>query len=119
MSSPKAIAQAGNWRVFKIDESLRSAMKSAREKEGQTVAEFLESSLDNHLPQLIESLQALGVQKSGKSRPARLPMTRGNLNLLKKSAIATGLDQSQLLLACLRLASKAQPAKRGRKAGAK
>src|SRR5262249_45966661 len=57
-----------------LPEPLRQAMQQARAARGQTNAAFVAGAVADHLPRLVESLQALGYGKLlGKRRPARLP----------------------------------------------
>lgn len=102
------------YRVYRIEESLRSAMKAARAKQGLTVATFLSRAVRSELPSLVKQLQALGIRPKAKGRPARLPMADDLLDLLREASQETAIPASFLLQACLNVAVSRKPAKRAR-----
>jgi hypothetical protein len=110
-------------RVVKFSPELRAAFAAKREQDEIKVADLLAASLERELPRLVEQVLAAGFRpRSSKSRPARLPLNAGLLDLLAKAAAATGQDQVALLTACLTRTCgdvKAKPTRRGRKAVAK
>ncbi len=105
-------------RVVPLPEPLREAMQQARDARGQTNAAFVAGAVADHLPRLIEGLQALGYGKlEGKRRPARLPFSKeaGTLQTLREASEQVQVPAIQLLLLCLAAATSEQPAKRKRR----
>ena len=94
------------YRVWKLDVSLRNAISDKRTSRQQTVREFVADAVDQELPELLNKLNELGIinEPSGVA-PVRLPMEDATLAELRKVSQASGLGQSQLLTAGLRLAT--------------
>src|SRR5262245_13048494 len=100
-------------RVLAMPEPLRQAMQQARDANGQTNAAFVAGAVADHLPRLIEGLQALGYGKLlGKRRPARLPFSTeaGTLQALRDASDQVHVPAIQLLLLCLAAATAEEPA---------
>lgn len=94
------------FRVYRIDDSTREAIKNARLANAQTVKQFLDSAITEQLPLLLAELRASGITSvSGKLRPLRAPLTDSLVQLLQAASVDSGLPQSLLLLTALRRAS--------------
>jgi hypothetical protein len=85
-------------------------MSIARATTGKTVAEFLTAAIDEHLPQIVADLEAIGVPAkiSDSARPARLPMDPRLIAILNSAAKVTGIPTTRLLAACIQRASRSQ-----------
>ena len=103
---PNPKTQETVYRVYRVPEPLRKAMRQKRAQRGQTVQEFIETAVVDELPRLVESLGNLHIGAADPdARPAKLPLDERLLANLKGASIETGLSQSQLLLASLRAAA--------------
>jgi len=92
-------------RVFYIPEALRESMGTARERLELTIRAFITDSVQKELPDIVQTLSAMGIEKSSDVRPVRWPIDQATLNTLAYAAEQTGIDQSKLLQACLHIAS--------------
>ena len=92
-------------RVYRIPESLRGAIGAAREKRELTIRGFIAEAVQQELPDIIDLLTNLGIEKHSELRPVRWPVDPAVLQTLAYASEQTGIDQSKLLLACLFLAS--------------
>ena len=64
------------YRVFKLPESLLTAMREKRDEVKTTNVRFLADAVDRHLPGLVEDLQRLGFGvHGGDQQMARLPLS--------------------------------------------
>ena len=91
------------FRVYRMPEPLRKAMRQKRAQRNQTVQEFIQTAVADELPRLVESLGKLHIGPADpEARPAKLPLDERLLASLRQASAETGLSQSQLLLACLR-----------------
>jgi hypothetical protein len=102
------------YRVVAMPEPMRQAMQQARDARGQTNGTFVAGAVADHLPRLMEGLQALGHDKlRGQRRPARLPFSQaaGTLQVLREAGDKIQVSAVQLLLLCLAAATAEQPAK--------
>ena len=100
---PNPKTQETVYRVYRMPEPLRKAMRQKRAQRGQTVQEFIQAAVADELPRLVESLGNLHIGPADPdARPARLPLDERLLASLKGASTETGLSQSQLLLACFR-----------------
>lgn len=94
-----------SYRVWKLHVSLRNAISDKRTSRQQTVREFVGDAVDEELRELIENLAELGIANDSVTNAAvRFPMGDSTLTQLRAASQESGLDQSQLLTACLRLA---------------
>lgn len=95
-------------RVYKLDRPLREAIKQKREQVSTTNRELIREAVTEQLPQLVEELAKLGVavEDAESVGPARLPMEHPVLQALARASQWSGLDQQQLLTACLRLQTR-------------
>jgi hypothetical protein len=93
-------------RVYHIPEHLRETIDKMRKKRGETIRNFLSSSVAEELPNLAKTLLGSGIEKFSKTRPARWPMEPETLKKLAYVSEQTGVPQNQLLLACITIASK-------------
>ena len=83
-------------------------MSAYRDSQGLTTAAFLADAILEHLPAIIDELQAVGIPAAGgTTRPARLPMDPKTLEALKQGSQATGIPATKLLAACIQRASRA------------
>jgi hypothetical protein len=90
------------YRVYRVSEPIRKAMRQKRVQRNQTVQEFIQVAVADELPRLMESLSKLQIKPADpEARPAKLPLDERLLASLKKASIDTGLPQSRLLIACL------------------
>ncbi|MBS0206767.1 MAG: hypothetical protein JSS49_28160 [Planctomycetes bacterium] len=92
-------------RVYYVPEALRENMGLARERLELTIRAFITDSVQKELPDIVEQLAAMGIEKSSDLRPVRWPIDQATLNTLAYAAEQTGIDQSKLLMACLHIAS--------------
>jgi hypothetical protein len=115
-------AAATIYRVFHFEESLREDLRTARETKGQTTAVFIRAAVDEQLPALVASLQALGFGRPAtKVRPARLPFAEETLQTLRTASHEVAVPANHLLalvLASAALAANTKPSKRGRRKAA-
>lgn len=95
-------ARAG-YRVVRLGEPLRQALRSRREATGQTVRAFLAEAVEHELPALVAALGELEIsaEVGSAGRPARLPLSAGGLAALRTAAETLGLPASLLLRASL------------------
>ena len=99
---PNPKTQETIYRVYRVSEPIRKAMRQKRAQRNQTVQEFIQVAVVDELPRLVESLSKLQIKTAdSEARPAKLPLDDRLLASLKKASIDTGLPQSQLLIACL------------------
>ena len=104
---PNPKTQETVYRVYRVPEPLRKAMRQKRAKWGQTVQEFLAGAVDGELPRLVQMLGALGISGANPAaHPAKLPLDDRLLAELKRASEDTGLPQTPLFLACLQLSVK-------------
>lgn len=92
-------------RVYRLPESLREAIGQAREKRELTIRGFIAEAVLQELPDIVQQLSTLGIERHTELRPARWPIDPATLKTLAYAAEQTGIDQSKLLLACLHVAS--------------
>ena len=103
---PNPKTQETVYRVYRVPEPLRKAMRQKRAQRGQTVQDFIETAVVDELPRLVESLGNLHIGAADPdARPAKLPLDERLLASLKKASIDMGLPQAQLLITCLRTAA--------------
>ena len=97
-----------SFRVWKLDADLKQAIAEKRASRKQTVREFIAESIQHELPGVVRELATLGVSADGSESvtPVRLPMLESSLAALRDASQASGLDQSQLIVACLRQATR-------------
>lgn len=98
------------YRVFKLPESLLTAMREKRDEVETTNVRFLADAVDSHLPRLIEELRRLGFGvHGGDQQVARLPLSdeSATLSLLREAAETVGLPATKLVELCL--AAAVQP----------
>jgi len=96
------------FRVLRLAEPLRDAVKKARLDQGLTTRHFVAEAVKSHLPSLVDGLSALGLgTTSGPKRPARLPFADedGTLDALRKASEAVRIPATQLLCSCLAAAA--------------
>jgi hypothetical protein len=101
---PNPKTQETIYRVYRVPEPLRKAMRQKRAKWNQTTQEFLATAVEDELSRLVQALGALGIRGANPAaRPAKLPLDDKLLGELKRASEETGLPQTSLLLACLQL----------------
>jgi hypothetical protein len=107
-STPTSQDSAVTYRVWKLDAALKEAVTEKRQDRKQKLREFVSESVATELPDLVSLLSELGVaiEDATSIAPVRYPMTEATLRTLRYASQASGLDQSQLLVACLRLATR-------------
>jgi hypothetical protein len=101
------------FRVIRLPDSLRTAIRVARDANEWTNAEFVGRAVEQELPKLLESLRKLGFDRlGGQTRPMRLPFADdyGSLDLLREASQTVGLPAIQLLALCFLAATKDGPA---------
>jgi hypothetical protein len=105
------------FRVWKLDAELKSEMAEKRQQLGQSVRDFVRDSVATTLPALTANLSSLGITASNADSitPVRIPMDDATVQNLRNASQLSGLDQSHLLIACLRLASQQGRRRRGQK----
>lgn len=96
------------YRVWKLDASLKDAITEKRHSRGQTVRDFVAESVQDELSGLVDELakQGITIEDAASITPVRFPMQESTLAALRYASQASGLDQSQLIVACLRLATR-------------
>ena len=89
------------YRVFKLPESLLTAMREKRDEVETTNVRFLADAVDRHLPGLVEDLQVLGFGvHGGDQQMARLPVSDESAthhSLLNEAAATVGLPATKLV----------------------
>jgi hypothetical protein len=107
-------------RVFRWDSALRNGLRERREQLGVTQKEAIRAAVASQLPQLIESLAALGISVENRTSegPIRLPVATATLAALRSASNWTDLPMSLLMQACARLwlRESAKPTRRRRTA---
>ena len=106
--SPEDEAGDLRYRVWKIDQGLKEAVTEKRNQQNTTIRDFVRDSVQQELPALVEALGELGIAIGDASSigPVRWPMEEATMSALRQASTWTGLDQSQLIVACLRLATR-------------
>jgi hypothetical protein len=96
------------YRVWKLDAALKEAVAEKRQAREQKLREFISEAVATELPDLVSQLTELGIaiEDSASIAPVRYPMTESTLRALRFASHGSGLDQSQLIVACLRLATR-------------
>lgn len=97
------------YRVVRLPESLREAIRQARDAKKQTNAEFVGKAVEDQLPTLMKALTKLGFDRLvGEARPIRLPFADkyGGLDLLRQASETVALPATHLLTLCLAAATK-------------
>lgn len=93
-----------SYRVWKLDQGLKDEIKESRERLGATVQEFWANAIHGQLANVVKALEAAGVGiEDASTGPVRVPHLEESLKALRYASAQTGLDQSQLIVACLRL----------------
>lgn len=105
-------------RVFPLPGGLREAVRTARDRSGQTNRSFVAGAVAGCLPGLVRQLADLGFGVAGgPPGPVRLPFSRGagTLDALRVASDQTGVPASQLLALCLSASARAPAQKQGRR----
>ncbi|HQU46345.1 MAG TPA: hypothetical protein PK867_26295 [Pirellulales bacterium] len=90
------------FRVLRLPEPLRVAMRSAKQAEGLPNRQWLTAAVNAHLANVVDHLEQLGIGgTTGPMKPARLPFDNAVLASLKTASKKTGLPAITLLRACL------------------
>lgn len=114
--------RSAGFRVYHIDDGLRSAIQRKRAQANVCTREIIQAAITEKLPVILQGLSQLGLTaKVGqKKRPFRAQIADSDLSALKLASAQCGLAQSTILLAAIGLlCSDAPKAKAGRKGGAK
>jgi len=86
------------YRVHRLPSTLRTAMKEARDANGQTNTQFLAQVIDENLEPLVLQLEQLGFGRvAGAIRPARLPFSDQTLAALRDASHKVQIPATQLL----------------------
>lgn len=120
-STPKAPKHAG-YRVYRITDSLRSAVTTKREVTNTTNKAIIEAAVAEKLPIILQTLVGLGLTaKVGQAkRPARWQVSDDTLGALRVASAQCGIPATKLLMASLALlCGDAPKTRKERKAGAK
>jgi hypothetical protein len=109
--APKGEAKNAGWRVYKIDDGLRSAIQRKRASTDCCTRELIECAITEKLPVLVSGLAALGLtaKVGAKRRPARWNVSDETLGALRVASAQTGLAASRLLEAALTLLCSEAP----------
>ena len=96
------------YRVIRLPDALRTAIRATRDANRWTNAEFVGKAVEQQLPQLVAALESLGFGGlGGQMRPMRLPFPDdGSLDLLREASETVGLPATQLLALCFVAATK-------------
>jgi hypothetical protein len=102
------MATATKFRVYRINESLRKAVRAKREAQNVPTKAVLDAAVTEALPKIVKALQSVGFGMSkGKVRPVRWPV---DSELLGALAVASkqvgGIPGSRLLAVALTLFCK-------------
>lgn len=112
------------YRVYRIPESLRKAVKAKREASGTNTKAILDGAISDALPKVLAALQSVGLRMTkSKIRPVRWPVDDELLGALSVCSRQCGgaVSASKLLTISLALfcaETPKTPRKRGRKASA-
>jgi hypothetical protein len=108
VSTPTNQDSQVTYRVWKLDAALKEAVAEKRQAREQKLREFISEAVASELSDLVSQLTELGVsiEDSASIAPVRYPMTDSTLRALRFASHGSGLDQSQLFVACLRLATR-------------
>jgi hypothetical protein len=101
------------FRVIRLPDPLRTAIRATRDANEWTNAEFVGRAVEQELPKLLENLLTLGFDRlGGQTRAMRLPFADeyGSLDLLREASQTVGLPAIQLLALCFLAATKNAPA---------
>ncbi|WP_339912312.1 hypothetical protein [Symmachiella dynata] len=107
------------YRVLKLPQQLRDAIRKQRDEKCTTNEEFVASAVDDHLSTLCDNLKQLGFgSHRGKMATARLPFSdkAKTLDKLRRASNQVSIPVVQLLNICLATAT-ATPKKRGKRRG--
>src|ERR1700752_2667144 len=91
------------FRVIRIADSLRDAIKTTRDARETTNAALIEAAVNGHLEDLTTALQALGFEADDvPKRPARYQISDELQGELREASEAVNIPATQLLTLCLR-----------------
>lgn len=91
-------------RVVHLPVGLLEGLRRNRDATGQTNAQVVGESVSGQLPQIVEALKALGLDRlTGRRQPVRLPFSSeaGTLEALKDASDSLSIPAVQLLCLCL------------------
>lgn len=98
------------YRVIQISEQLRERIRETRTSRRQTNETLITTAVNDHLPAMVQALQALGCGTpevhSPKARPARLPFDPATIDQLREASQQTGIPATDLLRLCLYATTK-------------
>ena len=77
------MATKQTYRVYRISESLRKAIKTKREKHNVNTKAVLDAAVTEALPKIVKALHSVGLGPQGKVRPARWQVDDNLLSALK------------------------------------
>jgi len=100
------------YRVIRLPDTLRTAIRATRDANKWTNAEFVGKTIEQQLPKLVVNLRSLGFRGAGgQTRPMRLPFADeyGSLDLLREASETVGLPATQLLALCFVAVTKGTP----------
>lgn len=109
------------YRVIKLPQQLRDAIRKQRDEKYITNEEFVASAVDEHLTALLDNLRQLGFSSHrGKMATARLPFSdkAKTLDKLRRASNEVSLPSVQLLSICLAAATATpKPREPGKRRG--
>ena len=107
------------FRVIRISDSLRGAIKQARDARETTNAALIQSAVNGNLQDLTTALHALGFEADDvPKRPARYQISDELQAELREASEAVNIPATQLLTVCLnRETAKPAGAAQGRRGG--
>ena len=108
------------FRVLKLSQLLRQAIRKARDAKGVTNEQFVQSAVDEQLPVLVEQLRDLGfAAPRGKIVAARFPFsdTAKTLESLRRASNQVQIPAIRLLEICLASAVSARTPGRSKRKG--
>lgn len=113
---PRPTDTGPKFRVWKLDSVLRAAIAAKRESRHQTIREFVADSIREELPTLVTELanQGICINDEQSITLVRIQMEESTLAELRHASQSSGLDQSQLVNACLWLACQRRRRRRTR-----
>ena len=104
-------AKVVKYRVYRIDESLRSAVTRKRTAENVTTKTILDTAVTACLPKLVKTITSVMKPQGKATRPCRWPVDEELLGALRVASKVTGVPASRLLLASVAMLTQKKGAK--------
>ena len=105
------MATKQTYRVYRISESLRKAIKTKREKHNVNTKAVLDAAVTETLPKIVKALHSVGLGMTGKVRPTRWQVDGNLLGALRVASKQTSVPASRLLVAAVTILCQRKGAK--------